>query len=100
MKNFKKHLELATLSELTQEQINELLNKQNRQIKDLEKQLVIQRVTFCLPIEGDTFESWHHRNFTMNTDGSIVAIKNETIKYTQTQMLELWDFLTDRLMAN
>lgn len=72
--------------------------------KDIEQaiaeQLILSGVTFCLPIEGDTFESWHHRNFTMNTDGSIVAIKNETIKYTQTQMLELWDFLTDRLLAN
>lgn len=66
----------------------------------LQKQLIIQRVTFCLPIEGDTFVSWHSRHFKLQVDGSVVAIKNETIKYTQDQMLELWNFLTDRLLAN
>ena len=64
------------------------------------KQLRLHVVTFCLPIEGDTFISWHSRYFKLNTDGSVVAIKNETIKYTQDQMLELWNFLTDRLLAN
>ena len=65
-----------------------------------DKQFAIQLVTFCLPIEGDTFVSWHSRYFKLQIDGSVVAMKNETIKYTQDQMLELWNFLTDRLMAN
>jgi hypothetical protein len=70
------------------------------EIEELKEQLLIQRVTFCLPIEGDTFISWHSRHFKLQIDGSVVAIKNETIKYTQDQMLELWNFLTDRLLAN
>ena len=68
--------------------------------KYAEQQCAIQRVTFCLPIEGDTFVSWHSKHFKLQIDGSVVAIKNETIKYTQYQMLELWNFLTDRLLAN
>lgn len=65
-----------------------------------DQQLILSGVTFCLPIEGDTFVSWHSRHFKLQVDGSVVAIKNETIRYTQDQMLELWNFLTDRLLAN
>jgi hypothetical protein len=66
----------------------------------LTKQLRITVVTFCLPIEGDTFEKWFDKHFIM-LGNTMVECKNQaTIKYNQEEILELYSFLTDRWTAN
>jgi len=64
------------------------------------KALLIQRVTFCLPIEGDTFEKWFDKHFTMLGNTMVEAKMQPTIKYNQEDILQLWSFLNDRWLAN
>lgn len=68
--------------------------------KRLKKQLKLYVVTFCLPIEGDTFENWFYTHFFIHPNKKITTINNETIKYTQDEILDIWHFLTDRLVVN
>mgnify|MGYP000082485903 CR=1 FL=1 len=80
--------------------LEDLLDIERAEIKRLKQQLDIQRVTFCLPIEGDTFTKWFDKHFVM-LDNTMVEAKNQpTIRYSQDEILELYSFLTDRLSAN
>lgn len=68
--------------------------------KDKEEQLSIQRVSFCLPVENETFEQWFNKHFN-HLGNTMVECKNQaTIKYNESEILELYSFLTDRLLAN
>ena len=74
--------------------------------KEQAKQLIIADVskslttTFCLPIEGDTFEIWFDKHF-VTLDNTMVEAKNQaTIRYNQEDILELYSFLNDRWLAN
>lgn len=76
------------------------LNALEKYASTLEKQLIIQRVTFCLPIEGDTFEKWFDKHFVMLGNTMVEAKNQATIKYNQEEILELYSFLTDRWSVN
>jgi len=76
------------------------LEKQTRLNKHLKEELLIRVVTFCLPIEGDDFEKWFDKHFTM-LGNTMVECKNQaTVRYNQEDILQLYSFLTDRWTAN
>lgn len=77
------------------------LLKELWQIREtLKEQLLIPRVIFCLPEDGQTFEKWVHKNFKYVDKRRFECKYKATISYSETDLINLYSFLTDRLIAN
>jgi hypothetical protein len=92
--------EILQVKDLRIQVLEEQLTACKSDRKRLKKQLKLYVVNFCLPVEGDSFEIWFHKHFTM-LGNTMVECKNQTtIKYNQEDILELYSFLNDRWLAN
>lgn len=98
--NLREKFKEETNDKLWAEDFTKDVGFSDKYVEWLEQQLLIQRVSFCLPVENETFEQWFDKHFN-HLGNTMVECKNQaTIKYNETEIVELYSFLTDRLLAN